>query len=436
MVLRILSSVNYGCVLVFGTLLSAEISGGCETPRQKRLVALMCPVFLALQVLLHAVFGLETVKKLYPVIVHLPLMLLLVFALKRTIGVALVSVYTAYLCCELPNWVRMVVAMAARSELAGQICYTVLIVPLFFILRRYFVRAAHEAMTCSRAALWLFGALPVAYYFFDYATTIYSNALYSGVRAINESLPALLIAFYVAFLTAYHAQAERSYQAELQSSMLEVKWSQAQTQMNTLRRVQTQTAVYQHDMRHHLTMLEGLIAAGKPEQAAAYIRKVQSDIETITPRRYCENELVSLLCSSFAEKAQHAGAARCRRKASAGAWYFGRRAVRRAVKRARKRTARRRRTTGKRAHSLALLRSPARKAPHRGQKPLRRGAHPLAGRPPRHRAQGARLRLPEHPDHRRTLRRSVRVQSQLRHILPPDRPAVESRRAGLSIKKP
>ena len=64
MVLRILSSVNYGCVLVFGTLLSAEISGGCETPRQKRLVALMCPVFLALQVLLHAVFGLETVKKL------------------------------------------------------------------------------------------------------------------------------------------------------------------------------------------------------------------------------------------------------------------------------------------------------------------------------------------------------------------------------------
>ena len=177
MVLRILTSVNYGCVLVFGILLSAEISGGCETPRQKRLVAFLCPVFLALQVLLHAVFGLETVKKLYPVIVHLPLMLLLVFALKRTIGVALVSVYTAYLCCELPNWVRMVVAMAARSELAGQICYTALIVPLFFILRRYFVRAAHEAMTCSRAALWLFGALPVAYYFFDYATTIYSTAL-------------------------------------------------------------------------------------------------------------------------------------------------------------------------------------------------------------------------------------------------------------------
>ena len=55
-------------------------------------------------------------------------------------------------------------------------------------------------------------------------------------------------------------------------------------------------------------MLEGLLSAGKPDQAEQYIRKVQSDVEAITPRRYCENELVNLLCSSFAEKAQHIGA--------------------------------------------------------------------------------------------------------------------------------
>ena len=47
-------------------------------------------------------------------------------------------------------------------------------------------------MTCSRAALGLFGSLPVAFYFFDYATTIYSDALYAGIHVVNESLPALL----------------------------------------------------------------------------------------------------------------------------------------------------------------------------------------------------------------------------------------------------
>ena len=70
--------------------------------------------------------------------------------------------------------------------------YAVLIVPVFLLLRRYFVRAAYEAMTCSKAALGLFGSLPVAFYFFDYATTIYSDALYAGIHAVNESLPALL----------------------------------------------------------------------------------------------------------------------------------------------------------------------------------------------------------------------------------------------------
>ena len=68
-----------------------------------------------------------------------------------------------------------------------------------------------------------------------------------------------------------------------------------------------QTAVYQHDMRHHLNAIDGFLAAGKPQQAEEYIRKVRSDIERITPKRYCDNELVNLLCSSFAGKAQRMG---------------------------------------------------------------------------------------------------------------------------------
>ena len=304
MILCILSSVNYGFVLIFGILLSAEISGGCETTRQKWVIALACPVFLALQIPLRAAFGLDLVEKIYPVLVHLPLILLLIFALGRSPGVALVSVYTAYLCCELPNWVRMVITEATHSQLVGQICYTLLIIPLFFILRRYFVRAAHEAMTCSKMALWLFGALPVSYYFFDYATTIYSNALYSN-NAISESLPAVLVTFYVVFLTAYHAQAERGRQAELQSSMLAVKWSQAQTQMETLRRAQTQTAVYQHDMRHHLTMLEGLITAEKAQHAGARL-----DVDAKLPRELgiSDAELCAVLSNAL-ENALHAVAA-------------------------------------------------------------------------------------------------------------------------------
>ena len=58
-------------------------------------------------------------------------------------------------------------------------------------------------------ALLLFGSLPVTYYIFDYATTIYSDALYSGIQALNEFLPTVLVTFYVLFLPAFHLQSQR-----------------------------------------------------------------------------------------------------------------------------------------------------------------------------------------------------------------------------------
>ena len=50
-------------------------------------------------------------------------------------------------------------------------------------------------------------------------------------------------------------------------------------------------------------MIDGLLSADKAEQASEYIRRIQEDISTISLRRYCENEAMNLLCSSFAEKA-------------------------------------------------------------------------------------------------------------------------------------
>ena len=274
----IIGILNYGLILIFGLCLSVEIAGGCESRRQRRTVALLCVLLLLIQIPPWLLFG-----------------------------VSIVSVFTAYLCCEILNWVREIVSALTHSVLAGEISYAVLIVPVFLLLRRYFVRAAYEAMTCSRAALGLFGSLPVAFYFFDYATTIYSDALYAGIHAVNESLPALLIVFYVIFLTAYHVQTQRRGSAEMQSSMLEAKWSQAQTEMDAMRRSQAQTAVYQHDMRHHLNAIDAFLSADRTEQARDYIHRVQSEVEALSVRRYCENELVNLLCSSFAEKAQQHG---------------------------------------------------------------------------------------------------------------------------------
>lgn len=80
---------------------------------------------------------------------------------------------------------------------------------LFFNMADGTVHEVAASMREYEGALLLFGSLPVTYYIFDYATTIYSDALYSGIQALNEFLPTVLVTFYVLFLPAFHLQSQR-----------------------------------------------------------------------------------------------------------------------------------------------------------------------------------------------------------------------------------
>lgn len=159
---------NYGLVLIYGLFLSVSIAGGCTEKRDKKLVALLCPVFLVLQSLFALTLGTDKTMQLYPLIVHLPLVLILTLALKKPLGVAVVSTCTAYLCCQPLRWGKNAVEALTGSMLAADIAYIVLLVGVFWLCERFLVKAAYATMTYSRWTLLLFGSLPVTYYIFDY----------------------------------------------------------------------------------------------------------------------------------------------------------------------------------------------------------------------------------------------------------------------------
>ena len=234
---------NYGLVLIYGLFLSVSIAGGCTEKRDKKLVALLCPVFLVLQSLFALTLGTDKTMQLYPLIVHLPLVLILTLALKKPLGVAVVSTCTAYLCCQPLRWGKNAVEALTGSMLAADIAYIVLLVGVFWLCERFLVKAAYATMTYSRWTLLLFGSLPVTYYIFDYATTVYSNALYSNVLIISEFLPTVLVTFYILFLPAFYLETQKRAAAEMQRSMLTMELEQSQLEMDALHRMETQTAV-------------------------------------------------------------------------------------------------------------------------------------------------------------------------------------------------
>ena len=88
---------------------------------------------------------------------------------------------------------------------------------------------------------------------------------------------------------------------------LQQKLDSAQERITLLGESTMQMEVYRHDMRHQLTMLSGLLSAGKTTQAQEYIQTVIHDLGAIIPKKFCANETVNLLCSSYDGKARRLG---------------------------------------------------------------------------------------------------------------------------------
>ena len=313
----ILSGVNFALVFLFGVALSVAFAGGCKRKRDWIVLLALCPVFLVFQTLSWLLWGMDAAKQFYPLYIHLPLLLGLTLGMKKPAGISLISICAAYLCCQLPRCGSILIAAATGSALAGEIAYTLIIVPIFLFLCRYFAPSARDTMTESPKSLILFGSLPIIYYIYDYTVAVRpgfvgvgippSSGNYSGLQLIAEIVPTAVGLLYMVYTTAYREQLQRRTRAELLSSRMAGQLKQAETEMGSLRRAETQAAAYHHDMRHHLTAIDGFLAAGDPEQAQDYIKKVRTDIDKIVPKGFCENELVNLLCSSFSAKAERMG---------------------------------------------------------------------------------------------------------------------------------
>ena len=303
----VLTTLNYSLVLFYGALLSIDFAGGYTSKKERILTATYVTSILILQLALSVIFGVEFTTKIYPLITHLPLVLLLIIGFKKNIGIALVSVLTAYFCCQLPRWVGALAQFLFASNTAYLLAYTFSVVIFFVLLRKYFAKPAYQAMTYSKQSLVLFSCLPLFYYFFDYTTTVYTNALYQGIKMISEFLPAAMALFYILFIVTYHSEMQRKSKIEMDNAMLKMQLEQAANQIENSKITQELSAIYRHDMRHHFSLLSTLAQNGEIDKLKEYLVQAENNVSSITPVSYCSNEIVNMVLSEFDNKAKSTG---------------------------------------------------------------------------------------------------------------------------------
>ena len=71
----LIGRINYGIIAVFGITLSASFSAVDQQPGSRRKIVLFCLFSLAVQLTFVSSFGTQITTMLYPLLVHLPLII-------------------------------------------------------------------------------------------------------------------------------------------------------------------------------------------------------------------------------------------------------------------------------------------------------------------------------------------------------------------------
>lgn len=303
----LISLLNDAAVSIFGGVLSASFCGVLHTRRTRWIFWLGMALMLIPQGLVYLLWDAEFRLQIYPLILHLPLLILLYLLTGKRLWPA-ISILTAYLFCQMRRWLALLVAaLLPGDEMTQKLAELAFTLPLLLIFLRFAAPAVRQLMEYPVKTQCQFGLIPALYYGFDYLTRIYTDLLSGGSPLVVEFMPTVCCAAYLIFLLHNSAEERRRILLQQTQDNLNLQMAQAAREISALRESQAMTARHRHDLRHHLQYLLSCIEDGQTERAREYISAVCSEVEAQQVLRCCENETVNLILSSFVQRSEKAG---------------------------------------------------------------------------------------------------------------------------------
>lgn len=302
MLLTTLSFIHNAFTLLFGVYVSAAFLGVRMNRKNVFRLLLFSVIIGNVYLGSYLWLGVSGTEKIYPFIIHLPLMFFLAFRFKYRFAMSAFSVLTAYLCCQISKWVGLAALSVCNEQWVYYGVRIVITVVTFFLLIGHVSDAIAALLQKPTKALLILGLIPFVYYLFDYTTGVYTSLLYSGMEVVSEFLGFMLCIFYLLFIFLYFRQYEEKLEAEQKNRLIELKSSQYEKELEAIRRSEREISIIRHDMRHFLLNLSAYIKNGEPKKAQEYIDAIISSADKTVTLKYCKNEIVNIILSSHEEK--------------------------------------------------------------------------------------------------------------------------------------
>jgi len=303
---NILVILNYGFVLIYGIILTFSFVGALKANKDTQTLLATILTFGVIQLFVYFTLGQNFLFKAYPFLIHIPLLLFLIYGMKKPPLPALISVLSAYLLCTPRQWVgTFVAAFFQNSQAVAYVTEILVTAPLLFLICKHFTPHIVTIRNESKKLLRIFIIIPFFYYVMEYVLTVYSNLLYSGSAVTIEFIDCFIIILYFFFSILYISELNRRKEVEMDSKINVIKSGQAENEIEQLKKSQEQAAIYRHDLIHHLNYIRVCIKSQQTGDALSYISEMCTNIENQKVETYCENITVNMILSAYIAKAKN-----------------------------------------------------------------------------------------------------------------------------------
>lgn len=285
--------------MLFGIYISAFFLGVKQNRKNIFMLFLLFSFVGIMYIVSFFLLGMSVTERLYAVIIHLPLILFLSLYYKYPVIPSCISVFSAYLCCQLSNWIGLLVLGLTGEQWCYYVARILTTCASFFLLCRFVCRTTEAIFARTARELYIIGFLPTVYYFFDYSFTKLSNLLYSNNKAVVEFMGFIFCIAYFAFLFVYFREYEKEQEIKQYNDLMKIQFLSIEKEIEQVKRSKQKLSILRHDMRHHLNIILTQLQNDNIKKAVDYIEEIGDLYDDTTITTYCRNEMINSVISIY-----------------------------------------------------------------------------------------------------------------------------------------
>lgn len=303
----VLFYIHHALTLLWGVLLSAAFCGVRITKRNAGILALIFSACGSTQLIAFSLFGEDLVWKLYPLIVHALLSVLLCVIYRKRFITVLASVLLAYLCCQPSKWFGLLAAAFTDNTTIVWCTRIAVALIVAVLILRYIAKLIAEIFNKDSRSVLIFSSVPFVYYLFDYTVGVYTNLLELHYHLVSEFLAFFLCLSFMAFCIVYYGEYERKMQAQRKNEIIEITVQQQSKEIEAIKKSNLETSLLRHDLRLMLNNLALSIEQNDLENARNLISGYVAQVDAVAVHRYCKNDTLNYILSNYENKCRQAG---------------------------------------------------------------------------------------------------------------------------------